>query len=334
MPEPSNAKYFETDPDWHEFASKHGYALKTEPHEVGDLSDVAGNRTAQNISEGEWETSHPLRDVGYTSRFERVPVRDGEKVWIKICRSTRVNKDEKLPLLFVTHGGGWIQGTHITEEAWLLWPLMQRFDFVTISVDYRLAPEHKYPTFINDSWDALKDVLARSDELVFDRNKVLLAGSSAGGCIAASLAQQARDAGVAIKGVVLNVPITCDPRHFPAGDYEYTAYKQCFGTLLSGPEMEQIWEMVVPAEQGKSPLVSPLLGNVTGLPPHSVFVAGQDPLRDEGIAYAEKLRSSGIKTSQHVYQGVPHTFGEFWDLTMTQKFWGDLRAAVRSLLRD
>lgn len=334
MPDLQNAKYFDTNPDWEEFSSKHGFALKTEPHDVRDLSDVSSNRTAQNISEGEWETCHPLSDVGYTSRFERVPVRDGEKVWIKICRSTRVSKDDKLPLIFVTHGGGWFQGTHITEEAWLLWPLMQRFDFVTVSVDYRLAPEHKYPTFINDSWDALNDVLSRADELAFDRRKVLLAGSSAGACIAASLAQQARSAGVAIKGVVLNVPITCDPRHFPVDSYEFTSYKQCFGTLLSGPEMKQIWKMVVPEEEGRSPLISPLLGDLSGLPPHAVFVAGQDPLRDEGIAYGEKLKRSGTTTLQYIYPGVPHTFGEFWDLPMTQNFWGDLRSAVRSLLRD
>jgi acetyl esterase len=333
MPDAQYAKYFETDPDWQEFAAKHGYALRDEPQEVPQLN-ISGDRAAQNISEGEWETSHPLRDVGYTSRSTRVSVRDGEQVWIKICRSTRVGKDEKLPLLFVTHGGGWVQGTHITEEAWLLWPLMQRFDFVIVSVDYRLAPEHKYPTFIHDSWDALSQVLQQANELGFDDKKVILAGSSAGGNIAASLAQQGRAAGIAIRGVVLNVPITCDPRHFPTNDYEFTSYDQCSGALLSGGEMKRIWELVVPKSEGKAPLVSPLLGDLKGLPPHAVFVAGQDPLRDEGLAYAEKLKSSGVRTIQHIYPGVPHTFGEFWDLSMTQRFWGDLRGAVRSLLRD
>lgn len=329
-----NAKYFESDPDWDAFSAKNGYSLKLEPYEVAQF-DIPGDRYAQSISEGEWETSHPLRDVGYTSRFEKVAVRDAEEVSIKICRSTRVSKDQKLPLLFVTHGGGWVQGTHITEEAWLLWPLMQRFDFVSVSVDYRLAPEHKYPAFINDSWDVLNDVLGRADELGFDKAKVLLAGSSAGGCLAASLSQQARSAGLAIRGVVMNVPITCDPRHFPTSEYEYTSYEQCFGTLLGGGEMRQVWDVVVPNnEDGKSALVSPLLGDLAGLPPHAIFVAGQDPLRDEGIAYADKLESSGVKTTRHVYQGVPHTFAEFWDLQMTQKFWGDLRAAVRNLLRD
>lgn len=329
-----HAKHFEADPDWAVFASKNGYAPRTEPYEIAPLNDIAGGRRAQATQEAEWATLHPLRDVGYSSRLERLPVRDGETVSIKICRSMRVPKSEKLPLLFITHGGGWIQGTHVTEEAWLLWPLMQRFDLLTVSVEYRLAPEHKYPTFINDSWDALKQLLGRAEELAFDSEKVILAGSSAGGCIAASLAQQARAAAIPIKGVVLNVPITCDPRHFPSTEYESTSYEQCFGTLLGGGEMRQIWELLVPEGEGKGSLISPLLGDLTGLPPHAVFVAGQDPLRDEGLGYAEKLHSSGVKTVQHIYPGVPHTFGEFWELQMTQRFWGELRAAVRLLLED
>jgi acetyl esterase len=289
---------------------EHGYSLRVAPYPAVSL-DISGDREAQKISEGEWETLHPLRNVGYQARSERVKVRDGGYVWIKICRSTRVGPGEKLPLIFVTHGGGWVQGPPITEEAWLLWPLLQGFDLVTVSVDYRLAPEYTYPTFINDCWDALKDLVGRSDELGFDPQKVILAGSSAGACIATSLAQQARDCSLPIRGVIANVPITCDPRHFPKEEFEYTSYDQCQGTLFSSGEMEAMWKLVVPGnDDGKNPLVSPLLGDLKGLPPHAIFVAGQDPLRDEGIAYYKTLKMAGVGAAIHVYQGVPHTFAE------------------------
>ena len=343
------AHYFDSDPDWERFASDHGCPLKTAPYPPVTI-DLQSDREAQKISEGEWETQHPLRDVGYSSHSTRIKMRDGEHIWVKVCHSTRVASSTKLPLLFVTHGGGWVQGTAITEEAWLLWPLLQRFDLVTVSVEYRLAPESAHPTYNNDCLDALKTVIGRSEELGFDPTQVILTGSSAGGCLALSLAQQCRDANISIKGVISNVPITCDPRHFPKETYEYTSYDQCRGALLSSDEMVEIWRIVVPDDEaGKSSMVSPLLGNTTGLPSHAIFVAGQDTLRDEAIAYAEKLKDAGVNTALHIYQGVPHNFAEYvrfpsfpkftntdryWELKLTQKFWGDVRAAFASILQQ
>ena len=326
-------KYFESDPGWAKFASEHdGYALRTETETLPPW-DYAKDRQEESTSEAEWIKAHPLQDVGYQSHTQHVQVRDGAQIEIKICRSTRVDTEQLLPLLFVTHGGGWTQGTHVSDEAWLSWPLLQGFDLVTISVAYRLAPEHLYPTFINDCWDVFQNVIPRSKELGFDSNKVVFGGSSAGGCIATSLAQQAVKADIPVLGVLSNAPITCDPRHFPKDEYEYTSYDQCKGTLLAGWEMWQVWEMVVPGkDDGKDYRVSPLLGEVKGLPPHVIFVAGQDPLRDEAIAYADKLKKNGVQTTLHIYQGVPHNFGMYWDLDMTRTWWGDIRAGMRSIL--
>ena len=80
-------------------------------------------------------------------------------------------------------------------------------------------------------------------------------------------------------------------------------------------------------------MISPLLGELKGLLPHAVFVAGQDPVRDEGTAYAEKLEKRGASTISYVYQGVPHNFAEFWQLSATQKFWGDVKASLREMLK-
>lgn len=206
-----------------------------------------------------------------------------------------------------------------------------------VSVNYRLAPENESSTYMYDCWDALQNVMRRADELHFDPKNVILTGSSAGAGIAASLSQLARDQlDLPIRGILLNVPVLCDYRHFPKEDYEYSSYEQCMGTpLLAGGEMKYIWNKVVPDDQaGNDPLVSPLLGELKGLPPQAVFVAGQDPVRDEGIAYAEKLEKGGVSTTLHVYQGVPHNFAEFWQLSTTQKFWSDVRTSLRETLRS
>ena len=303
--------YYDSDTDWQSYAAAHGYSLRSAPYPPVAI-DVSSDREAQKLSEAEWEAQHRLRDVGYKSHSTRFGTRDGAHIWAKVCRSTRVPSSAKLPLIFVTHGGGWIQGTAVTEEAWLLWPLLQEFDVVTVSIEYRLAPEHKYPTFMNDCHDALLATVERAEDFGFDPSQIVLAGSSAGGCIALSLGQQARDTKIAVKGVLANVPITCCPQHFPRSQYEYGSYDQCQGTLLSSGEMHEVWNFVLKnPEDGADAVVSPLLGKVEGLPPHAIFVAGQDPLRDEGIAYSEKLKDAGVDVELHVYQGVPHTFAEY-----------------------
>lgn len=332
---PDNSHYFESDPDWASFAEKKGYGLKSPPYEIPKM-DFPAARADQRVGEAEWTKAHPLSSVGYESVDTTVPARDGFQVPVKISRpvTSRVSADQNLPLLFVTHGGGWVQGTHVTEEAWLLWPLYTDFDFVVVSVEYRLAPDSPAPTYMDDSWDVLTNILARSRELHFDADSVILTGSSAGGGVAATLSQAALAQNVKIRGVLLNVPVLCDYRHFPKNDFSYTSYDECGGAFLSSGEMRAIWDIVVPSPTaGSDPKISPLLGDVTGLPPHVIYVAGQDPLRDEAIAYAEKLEKSGVKTSLVVYQGVPHNFGEFWTIEATQRWWTDLRKHTKDLLQ-
>ncbi|KAK5062916.1 hypothetical protein LTR84_004992 [Exophiala bonariae] len=329
-----NSHYFEADPDWTSFAEKNGYSLKSPPYEVPNI-DLPAARADQNVSEAEWTKIHPLSSVGYESIDITIPARDGYEVPVKVSRplASRVPTTRNLPLLFVTHGGGWVQGTHITEEAWLLWPLYADFDFVVISVEYRLAPDNPSPTYMDDSWDVLTNTLARSDEFRFDADRVILAGSSAGGGVAATLSQAALAKNMKIRGVLLNVPVLCDYRHFPQNKFSYTSYEECGGAFLSSGEMRTIWDIVVPSPTaGSDPKISPLLGDVNGLPPHIIYVAGQDPLRDEGIAYAEKLNKARVKTSLVVYQGVPHNFGEFWTIEATQRWWIDLKMHVREIL--
>jgi acetyl esterase len=308
-------KYFASSADWERYSSdpsRPELALRSEPSKPA-VTDVEADRAVQAVEEGRWAAQHPPESYGYTAREEMVTLRDGAQIGVKIyhpashaaaAATATGKKKKKLPLLFVTHGGGWVQGTYVTEEVWLLYPIVTNFEVVIVNVDYRLAPEHTYPTYVADCWDALQWTVGRVEELGADPERVILTGSSAGGCLAAVMAQKARDVGMQVKGVVLNVPVMCHPRWFPKDEYEYTSYAQCAGTMLSGEEMSQIWDMACPdSERGKEVEASPLLGRVDGLPPHLVFVAGQDPLRDDAVAYVEKMEKARVKVKWHIYQG-------------------------------
>ena len=140
------SKYFTSSPDWERYSSDRSrpeLALKSEPPKPSPI-DIMADRAAQAVDEGKWESEHPPESYGYTMREEKVQVRDGEEIGVKIYHPQNATEDilaeNKLPLLFVTHGGGWVQGTCVTEEAWLLYQLFLNFHLVVVSVDYRLAP--------------------------------------------------------------------------------------------------------------------------------------------------------------------------------------------------
>ena len=327
------SKFFTSDPDWQSYYEKNpDYAPKTEPSLVGPV-DISADRKAQVKEEARWSKEHPLESFGYSATTSTVSARDAYEVPVKIYHPIHATTRSSLPLLFVTHGGGWVQGTFVTEEAWLLYPIFKEFQFTVVSVEYRLAPEHPHPTYINDIRDVFTNIRGRSDEIGFDPERIFLAGSSAGGCSALALAQELEAAGRPAQGVIANVPVTCHPDHFPTDKYEYASYDQCFGTLLSSREMRLVWKMVVPSPgDGSRSEVSPLLGHVKGLPPHLITIAGQDPLRDEAFAYVEKLKEAGVTVMAHVYPGVPHTFAEIEELLATKKFHLDLVAGVKVLL--
>ena len=99
--------------------------------------------------------------------------------------------------------------------------------------------------------------------------------------------------------------------------------------------MNSMWQLVVPdPQEGKKSAISPLLGDVESLPPHLIFVAGQDPLRDEAIAYAKKLEGAGVNVRMTVYPGVQHDFGTIWELEATKRFWMDLERGMQQLLDE
>ncbi|KAK6214630.1 hypothetical protein LQW54_004138 [Pestalotiopsis sp. IQ-011] len=254
----------------------------------------------------------PGQDV-FLSKM-KVPVRDGSEVEIQIYRPPEPRTDAAL--VFRMHGGGWTVGGHEIDEAENRY-LGALPNAVVVSVLYRMAPEFPYPYPIDDSWDVLKWCKAHAKYLGIDPERIILVGNSGGGNMAACLAIKARDEG--LTGIVaqsLVFPVTCHPKFFSqVPNYELLSWSQNHDSgLLDSYRMEWFWDQYLGTDPKPDPGHSPLLHqlkDLQGLPPAFVQVGGLDPLRDEGIAYAEALKAAGNEVEQAAYPGLPHCFYTF-----------------------
>jgi acetyl esterase len=206
-------------------------------------------------------------------------------------------------VLVYYHGGGWVIGA-IDEFDTLGRHLATRTNCTVVLVDYRLAPEHRYPTAADDAWTVLQWVESRRAELAGADAPLIVAGDSAGGNLGAIVAQKARDAGgPAIALQVLVYPVTdCD--------LDNASYRDPANQLMvSRDAMIWFWDHYATPEERLNPDASPLrAADLSGLPPAVVLTAEHDPLRDEGEAYAEKLRAAGVKVESRRFLGQMHGF--------------------------
>jgi len=221
------------------------------------------------------------------------------------------------------HGGGWVLGSIETHDE-IVRRLVHESGCVFVSVDYPLAPEHKYPVAIEDSYLAVKWVRDHAAELGIDPNRMAVAGDSAGGNIAAALCLMARDRGeFTLAAQVLIYPITdCD--------FERPSYRNyADGHLLSRRDMQWFWrEYVGTPEQMAEPYASPLRAEtLAGLPPALVLTAECDPLCDEGLAYAQALQQAGVPMTLREFPGMIHGFLKRWET------FDDARTANREIGR-
>ncbi|OAP62321.1 hypothetical protein AYL99_04524 [Fonsecaea erecta] len=262
---------------------------------------------------------------------QEAAVRDGAKIELKIYKPSTSSSTPSV-LILKSHGGGWVVGSHEVEEVENRF-LAAKAGAVVVSVDYRMAPEYKFPYAINDCFDVLQWCKSHATELGIDPEKIIVAGGSAGGNIAAVLAQKARDEGVSgIIGQILNIPVTCHPNHFPSDKYEGDSYRQNKdASIIDAPKMMWFWEQYLPDAQ-PDPYASPLLAkDLKNLPPALIQVAGMDPLRDEGLAYAEALKAAGNAVTLKTYKGLPHGFYFFPQLKQTQEYWDNSVQFVKDL---
>ncbi|KAH8901420.1 alpha/beta hydrolase fold-3 domain protein [Thozetella sp. PMI_491] len=309
------------EPEWIEFFSKHASRvpqLLGSPQEMRDMMEKLKVEATGLIQ--------PI-DVGLTVRDTSFLASDGAKIPLRIYTPDGITKPG--PSLIYIHGGGWtlgdLNGEDITCRAMCVYG-----NLVVVSVDYRLAPENPFPRGLEDSWEALLWTISNADALLVDKGCLLLGGSSSGANVTAVLAHRARDKGVNLKAQILRIPATCHIDVYPPELNLRSMEELKDATLLSKRSMELFYGYYNPPDPS-SPEVSPLLNeNFKGLAPAYIQVAGMDPLRDEGLAYGEKLKAAGIPTRVDVYPGLPHAFVYFPELSGSKKCGADLFAALKA----
>jgi acetyl esterase len=227
-----------------------------------------------------------------------------ENVPVRVYRPAGVAAGAALPVLIYFHGGGWVIGDVDTHDV-LCRCLTGEAGITVVSVDYRLAPEHKFPAAADDAWTATKWVAANAQRLGVDAQRIAVGGDSAGGNLAAVVALMARDAGApAIKYQVLLYPVTDVGTE--TGSYKSFAE----GYMLTRDGMKWFFDHYLRnAADAADWRVSPLRAkSLKGVAPALIVTAGFDPLRDEGEAYAKALRDAGVKVDYTCYGGMIHGF--------------------------
>lgn len=209
------------------------------------------------------------------------------------------------PVLLYFHGGGWVIGTLDTHDG-LCRALANGVPCVVVSVDYRLAPEHKFPAAVEDADAAVRWVAAHAAEINADPTRIAVGGDSAGGNLAAVASLLARDrGGPRLACQLLVYPVT---DHYDAGMPSYETNAN--GYYLTRDNMIWFIEQYLAGEHDQTnPLFAPLRApDLRGLPPALVMTAEYDPLRDEGERYAERLREAGVPVTLTRYDGMIHGF--------------------------
>jgi len=212
---------------------------------------------------------------------------------------------EPTPLVVFFHGGGFVFGDLDTHDA--ACRLICRDAGVhVLAVDYRLAPEHKAPAAVDDAYAAYRWAREHAGELGADPRRVAVAGDSAGGCLAAVVTRQARDAGDPLPSLQWLI--------YPVTDFRGLAHSRILlgdGFLLTKRDMDWFQEAYIGGSglDVTDPLVSPLLADdLSGLSPALVVTGGFDPLRDEGEQYAAKLREAGVAVDHRRMGSMIHAF--------------------------
>jgi len=215
------------------------------------------------------------------------------------------------PIVVYYHGGGWVLGDAQSDDPFCR-DLCRRSNMIVVSVDYRHAPEHRFPAAPEDGYAALRWVADHAAALGGRPGPLLVAGWSAGGNIAAVTCQLARDrGGPAIAGQLLVCPVTDGTSERPSYSDNATGY------FLTRSLMYWFWDLYCAPADRSDPRVSPLLGRLDGLPPAFVVTAEFDPLRDEGIAYAEALGAAGVPVEQLQAHGQFHSSFTMVDVIAT-----------------
>ena len=246
--------------------------------------------------------SLPAPELSGAVHHEDCELPDRGGAWLRIYRPRNVREDA--PCIFWMHGGGLVlgfaDGEDLRFDEWCT-----KLDVVGVSMDYRLAPEHPYPTPLEDCYEGLRWVIDHAAELGINPHRVGVGGSSAGGGLAAALCLLARDRGeLAISFQVLIYPML--------DDRQITISSQWAEPVWPPSANSYAWAAYLGEKAGSSEVdgyaAAARATNLSGLPPAILTVGSLDGFRDEDAEFADRLRGAGVPTELHVYSGAPHGF--------------------------
>jgi acetyl esterase len=207
-----------------------------------------------------------------------------------------------LPALLYLHGGGFVIGNLETHDS-LCRQLALRSGAAVVALEYRLAPEHRFPVAVDDCWAALRWLAGHGADIGVDAARLAVGGDSAGGTLAAVCAIHARDIGLPLRAQVLITPGTTAHADTPSHRRFASGY------LLESEGIAWFFDRYIDPAQRSDWRFAPLAADdVDGVAPACVVLAECDPLIDEGIAYADKLRAAGVPVALELYRGMTHDF--------------------------
>jgi acetyl esterase len=246
-----------------------------------------------------------VRDLCVPARNHQIPVR------VYTPADKKLQRNGKLPILVYYHGGGWTLGSTGTYDS-LTRALTNKIPALVVSVDYRLAPEHPFPAAVDDAYLAMEWVARNAEDMRGDPTRIAVAGDSAGGTLATVVALKAKKAGMRVVHQALLYPSV------DIGKTDYASYGE-FGNgyLLTRKAVETFRRFYLPnMRDWNSADASPLRASsaeIGLLPAALILVAGCDVLRDEGLAYARKLRDNGVPVTCWTKEGMIHGFLSFYN---------------------
>ena len=243
-------------------------------------------------------------------------------------RVYRPAADGPLPIFVFAHGGGFVF-CDLDSHDGLCRSFANSIPAVVVSVDYRLAPEHRWPAAAEDVYTVTQWAAAHAAELGGDPTKLIVGGDSAGGNLAAVTALMTRDRGGApLAAQVLLYPVL-------TADFTYGSYHEFrTGYYNTTAAMQWYWDQYVPnTTDRENPYAAPLSASVEGVAPAVLVVTGYDPMRDEALAYAEGLREADVPVAE-LYYGAIHGFLTMPVLDIAHRARRDVADAVTKLLAD
>lgn len=227
-----------------------------------------------------------------------VAARDGYPIPVRVYKPIG---EGPFPVILYYHGGGWVLNDlntcHISCSL-----LAEKAGAIVVSVEYRLAPEYKFPVPLHDAYDAFL-AINKGIEGLQTNGHVYVAGDSAGGNLAAGVTLLAKEGGLTIDAQVLLYPVT----DLSYDSSSYLTYGEGYG--LDRAVMKWFGNYYIrTSADAENPLLAPIHAELAGLPRAFVLVAENDVLRDEGLAYAKKLEQSGVHVKQSIAAGLVHSF--------------------------